>query len=459
MRPKLKTRANNALILPSILAIGLWGCITTHHALSTNPTLAQSPNIQSIDAGVPTHDGDATTNAFLGALKIDDFATAVSHFDAALTSGLSQEKLAVVWTSQKQKAGNLIRWTIEQRAHANGNDIQVAHLKFERGELQALLSIAPQTQKLTGLFLKPLPKAAPPPAYVDQTAFRSEEATIGKSPFALSATLTRPNGNGPFAAAVLVHGSGPNDRNGSIGANKPLKDLAEGLSSRGIIVIRYDKRTFQHGHQLKNNLSIDDEVIDDAVSAVKHLKDRSDVDPQRIFIIGHSLGALLAPEIAHKSAPVAGAVLLAPPGRAPWDVIVAQMKYLEAPADKLALAEAAADQLRTGQYGPDALLGVPASYWKDWASHDGVTMAKLLKRPLLIMRGDRDYQVTDDDIANWRSGLQSVSNVEFATVTGSNHLFIKGTGKSHPSEYEIAGHVDELVIHKIVSFIQNTAKQ
>lgn len=293
--------------------------------------------------------------------------------------------------------------------------------------------------------------------YVDTSAFRVEEVSVGGEPFILNGTLTAPTGNGPFVGVVLVHGSGPNDRDGSIGANKPFKDLAEGLASHGIAAVRYEKRTRQYSHRLTNSVSIDDEVVLDAVAAVNLLKARSEIDPHRVFVIGHSLGALLAPEIAVRSAPVAGAILLAPPGRAPWDSVLAQMRYLEIPAPELAEVEKAVDLLKAGELGAKKLLGAPASYWQDWASRDGVAMARKLQRPILIMRGERDYQVTDEDMATWREGLAGVADVELVTVPGNNHLFIEGTGKPGPAEYEIPSHVDQQVVEKIVAFI--TANQ
>ncbi|WP_254626191.1 S9 family peptidase [Myxococcus sp. CA039A] len=287
---------------------------------------------------------------------------------------------------------------------------------------------------------------------VNGAAFRTEEVSVGRAPFLLKGTLTVPTGSGPFPGVVLVHGSGPHDRDESIGPNKPFKDIAEGLSSRGIAVLRYDKRTFQYGPQL-TNFSIDDEVVVDAVTAVGVLKARPEIHPERVFVVGHSLGALLAPEIAVLAAPVAGAVLLAPPGRPPWDLVLAQLRYLEVPAEKLAEFEQTVGLLKAGKLGTGTLLGAPAAYWQDWASRDGVAMARKLQRPILIMRGARDYQVTDEDLTSWRSGLESVAQVEVVTVPENNHLFIKGTGKPGPAEYAVPGHVDEQVVEKLASFL------
>lgn len=80
-------------------------------------------------------------------------------------------------------------------------------------------------------------------------------------------------------------------------------------------------------------------------------------------------------------------------------------------------------------------------------------MAKSLRKPILILRGERDYQVTDEELATWRKGLTGVASVELMTIPGANHMFIQGTGKPGPAEYMIPGHVDESVIEKLISFI------
>lgn len=281
---------------------------------------------------------------------------------------------------------------------------------------------------------------------------RSEDVRVGNEPWVLGGTLAIPAGEGRFPAVVLVHGSGPNDRDESIGANKPFRDLAEGLGARGIAVLRYDKRTFQYRTQIGSSISIDDEVVVDAVAAVSLLRSRPEIDAQRIFVVGHSLGAQLAPEIALRAAPVAGAILLAPPARAPWDILLAQLRYLETPPEQLARVEQAVAELKAGTL-EGSLLGAPAAYWQDWASRDGIATARKLDEPILVLRGERDYQVVEEDFRAWQAGLAGHAGAELHTLPGDNHLFIRGTGKPGPAEYATPGRVDDAVLDRIASFI------
>lgn len=400
---------------------------------------------------------DRTAAALLTAMKAQNYAAAFEMFDATMKDAVSEEKLRAVWSAQVGTFGPLVSWTITQRSQAQGKDIRIALLKFDHGALQATVAVEPGTQSVVGFLLKPAPstKAAPPAPYVDPSKFRSVDVSIGSAPFVLGGTLTVPMSLGRSPGVVLVHGSGPQDRDETVGANKVFQDLAEGLASRGIEVLRYDKRTFVYGAQLGDSISVDDEVIVDAAAALAALRARPEVDPDRLFVIGHSMGAQLAPEIAMRAAPVAGVVLLAPPGRPPWELLLSQLHYLNAPAKEVAEVESKVARLKAGTLGSEKLLGAPQAYWKNLAAHDGIAAAKKLGKPVLVLRGERDYQVIDADMDAWRQDLAGTPSAEIAVMPGDNHLFIPGSGKPGPAEYEKPGHVDARVIDKIAAFLSS----
>ena len=153
-----------------------------------------------------------------------------------------------------------------------------------------------------------------PPAYVNQDLFTEREVQIGEGEWVLPGTLSIPVGDGPFAAVLLVHGSGPNDRDEAIGPNKPFRDLAWGLASQGIVVLRYDKRTKVYPEKMSdllNTLTVKEEVIDDVLEAVSLLRSIPEVDSQRIVVLGHSMGGYLLPRIGAADRGIAGLVVLA----------------------------------------------------------------------------------------------------------------------------------------------------
>lgn len=419
-----------------------------------SPTTAVEPPAHAA-AGAPRGPVEVI-DSFFRALAAGEAARARASFDQNMRQAASEEELAEVWRGQTSALGALTAIQADAGVERQGKRVHSVDLVFERGRLIATVALDVPSHELAGLFFRPgrAPGASAP--YVNAAAFRAEEVSFGKAPFVLSGTLALPLGAGPFPGVVLVHGSGPMDRDETVLANKPFKDIAEGLASRGVAVLRYDKRTFTHGKQMGSRISVDDEVVLDATYALEALRARRELDAQRLFVVGHSLGALLAPEIAERAPPVAGVALLAPPGRPPWDLVIEQMRYLGVPADTLAAAERNAAEVKKGSAGSQ-LLGVPAEYWHDLAARDGIERSRHLNAPILILRGERDYQVTEADLALWRSGIGTRANVTIETLPAANHLFMSGSGKPSPAEYATPGHVDRAVVERLSAFIKSHA--
>ena len=413
---------------------------------------------------IPANASDTRVDELFTALRDRKFSEATAHFDPTMKAALSADQLSAVWLQIVATDGKLENWKVLSHGMLAGTDVSSVVLAFEHGKLMATVAVRPQTGEITGLYFKPLttqqPSASSPatsPPYADATKFRSEAVTVGEDPWKLPGTLTIPTGDGPFPAVVLLAGSGPNDRDETIGPNHVFKDLAEGLSTRGIVVLRYDKRTFAYKTLDPQKTTVKEEVIDDGVVAVKLLRERREVERDRIFVLGHSLGAMLAPEVAKESSPIAGIVMLAPGGRKLPLTVVQQMRYLgQVSPEELAQLERQADEISAHKMpSSQFFFGAPASYYYDLDARDEVALARTLDVPILILHGGRDYQVTDEDIRNWQTGLKGDANVQVKTFPSLNHLFIAGVGKPGPAEYETPGHVDGAVIGAIATFIAN----
>lgn len=419
-------------------ALVLVGCAAQAPAKRAPPTIA--PQVAPVDHA----------NAAIEALVANDWPRVVGAFDAD-SEPPTPAQVEAAWREQANGLGVARSWREVDRTYQDGLEVRIIHVELEHGVVQCLLSVDPGTLELRSLFIT---RPASPPAYIDHERFHEVDVRVGSPPYVLGGTLTLPRGSGPFPAVLLVHGSGPNDRNASVGATKIFRDLAHGLASAGIAVLRYDKRTYTYRDQLTNHITLDEESVDDAVAAVELLGARPEIDPARIFVIGHSLGGLLAPEIALRAGGVAGIALLSPPGRAPWEIVREQMRYLGAPRDMLVQTETAVIELDLG-VERGSLAGMPYSYWRDWASRDGVATVKRFARPTLVMHGTRDYQVSADDFATWRDGLASEPYVELVTIAGVNHLFIAGHGTPSPLEYRVESHVDARVVAKLTAFVSS----
>lgn len=302
--------------------------------------------------------------------------------------------------------------------------------------------------------------------------FVERDTAIVTGKIRLPATLSIPSGASRAPAIVLVHGSGPNDRDETVGANKPFHDLAQGLAERGIVVLRYEKRSKAVPLSFMGRpFTADDEVVDDALSAVVLLRGVAEVDSNRVVVLGHSLGGMLAPRIGERAVALAGLVILAGATRPLPDMLEEQITYMRGlPGADTAAYDKALAGLAPSLAGVRALtpadsasrklvFGAPAAYWLDLAAYHPVKVAASLPMPMLILQGGRDYQVTMVDFEAWREGLAGNTAVEFREYPSLNHLFIAGSGPSSPDEYGVAGSVDAQVIADIATWIDGLPRR
>jgi uncharacterized protein len=408
-------------------------------------------------------------------LAARQFDLIVTHFDETMTSAMPSAKLAEFWDGLIGQVGTFQSIAGTRVQPVQGYQAVLVTSKFGKATLN-LRWVFDSKGRVAGINIVPAEPAAPwtPPDYAKAGGFHEQPITVGRAPWQLPGTLTLPNGSGPFAAVVLVHGSGPNDQDETLFSNKPFKDLAWGLASRNIAVLRYNKRTLQYGKEIAAQLSgftVNEETVDDARSAVALLSKQPEIDPRRIFVLGHSEGGMLAPRIAQGDAQVAGLVILAGNTRPLEQMIVEQIKYLAGLDGKITpeaqkqidAAEQLARECESPTLTADAklnLLGstIPGSYFLDLRSYHPAEVAAQLKIPMLILRGERDYQVTSEDFDGWKQALAGKPEVTLKVYPGLFHLFMPssspGTGLGRPADYQKPSHVVEPVIEDIASWIE-----
>jgi uncharacterized protein len=408
--------------------------------------------------------------AFVSLLAQGDFTAATADFDSTMKAAMPPEKLDETWKTVTAQVGKFKEQAGVRTEKMAQYDIVYIGSIFEQANLDIKV-VFDSASKIAGLFIVPSQPAVEfsSASYVNPKLFYISDITVGSGEWALPGTLTMPAGVELAPAVVLVHGSGPNDRDESLGPNKPFRDLAEGLSSKGIAVLRYDKRTYKYAQKMAvmvDSLTVKEETIDDALAAVAQLWQTPGIDTNRIYVLGHSLGAMLVPRIAKGDSKIAGFIVMAGITRPLEDVLIDQFSYIYSLGNMTSGQKAYIDTLRVQAANVKSAeltvktptsqlpLGVPAKYWIDLKGYKPAEMAKEIAQPMLVMQGGRDYQVTEADFDGWRSALSGGSNVEFKFYPVANHLFIDGQGKITPDDYEVAGHVSEAVINDIADWVK-----
>ena len=279
---------------------------------------------------------------------------------------------------------------------------------------------------------------------------KQEPIILGRdSRFPLKGMLTLPDDlSAPVSAVVLVHGSGSSNMDEKVGKVAPFKDIAQGLAQRGIACIRYDKRSFTHGPKMlrdKNTvITAWEEVIEDALLAAALLRADARIDPNRVFLLGHSMGGMLAPRIDCCGGDFAGLILMAGSPRRLEEILLEQTREAIAHMKGLArwitkkqlpklektfqglydLSDEEAKQKKLGG-------GTTLYYFKDMGDPPVAYWLGKTTKPMLLMQGEKDVQVKADvDFRLYQELLGDRENVTFKLYPGLSHIFVPAIATS-----------------------------
>jgi Lysophospholipase len=271
--------------------------------------------------------------------------------------------------------------------------------------------------------------------------------------FPIIGTLTRPSG--PIKAVLLlIHGSGPNDRDETFIVNKPFRDIAHGLALKGLATLRYDKLTNVHAskillHPNYDFFTVDDEAAIDAVNAFHWCEKQEDLQGKKIFLLGHSLGGFLLSHINSQGLEAAGYVLLGAPIRSLLDVLYEQngeyfnelraagrLGELKEDSDLIESEMTKTRALRqtedeTKIYG-EIVFGFPGWYAKHLDSIKPVDLHLSDRKPVLVLHGARDRQVLVKDYQAWQEELKDHPDATFRLYERLNHIFGDYQGEPAP---------------------------
>lgn len=418
---------------------------------------------------------EGPADAFIAKLQAGQGAEAAKLLSPNLAPALPAELLNQVWGSYEKLFGpvkpNPSRSESTNAVHHNVAYTFQATIPFS---LTVRLNAAGQVDDfyVAGV----TPSTYRKPAYDNAALYTEREVKVGEGAMALPGTLTLPaDGEGPFPAVVLVHGSGPHDRDSTMGGAKPFRDLAVGLAAQGIAVLRYDKVTYEHTAKLSTDakFTLKRESVDDAISAVKLLKNTAGIDASRIYVAGHSQGAFAMPMIidADKDGGIAGAILLSGPSGKFADLLALQQKelvsrvkqsgmdaapYEQQAAQYTAIAEMVNDPKYTVDNMPSQFPLQPAYWWFEQKNYVPAELAKKQTGPLLILQGENDWQVPVSQLEGWKQALKNRGDVEYKSYPKVNHLLTEFDGISTGAEYVQPNNVTKAIIDDMASWIKKT---
>ncbi|PXW13518.1 hypothetical protein C8D70_109135 [Chryseobacterium sp. CBTAP 102] len=390
-------------------------------------------------------------NTFIKALLVDkNIEKAHSYFDPSVAGQIPVDQLKAVTEQLQGQIGGL-KNILEVN---NEGNTYYYYSEFEKTKLDVQLTFG-ENNKLLGFFLVPHKSFEKPD---EKTTLKIKSDGIE-----LNGTLLIPPSNNKNKLVIFVHGSGAHDRDETIGENKPFKDIAEYLLANGIASYRYDKRTYSYPETFNEKSTVEEETINDAVNTALYFKKNAYYKDYQIIILGHSQGAYMMPKIAEKSQ-VSKYVFMAGNARPLQDLLVEQYEYLHAidptqvPAEAVQEVKTKVAFLNSSQFSisspsSELPLGQSAAYWKYIKDYNQLNEVKKVKAPMFFAQGGRDYQVTGKDFNLWKETLKNDKTAVFKFYPALSHLFIAGSGKPSPKDYETKGKVDEHFLKDLADFI------
>lgn len=356
--------------------------------------------------------------------------------------------------------GNYLFIFSTETSELRGYTVYIFHAQFEKGYIDFNV-IIDDFGKVESFIVQPTLQPGSIASYIDTSRFGEFEITIGEGKWKLPGVITVPKHLDKYPMVILIHDSGALDRDATIGPNKPFREIAWGLASKGVAVMRFDKRTFVFGEKMvQTNPSIEKEVIEDVLNAIALARKMPAVSS--IFLAGHGLGGKIAPTVALRSAEVDGIILLATPVRRELQVFIDRQIYISSlfPSDRekrqLSVLIDYLQKALDGKLLPGApVLGATAGYYYELDALEPTEIIKKLEIPVLILQGDSDYESTIEDYMVFMNALWTRVNVYFQLLPGLDHYFmpVAAGESSKPDDYYELRHVDVELIQALFSWI------
>ena len=347
-------------------------------------------------------------------------------------------------------------------------DGSIRECGFEQGGVELPCTLEPIDEApIAALRNPPRPQNPVPPFPYESIEVGYDNEADGVH---LAGTLTLPEGPGPFPAALLVTGSGAQDRDETLLGHKPFLVLADHLTRRGIAVLRVDDRGVG-GSTGELSQATTEALMRDAAAGIKLLRGHERIDPARVGIVGHSEGGVIGPGVAADDPKLAFVVMMAGTGVPGHELMreqsVAILRAKQLPAAAIEVArhqQAKALQVLLDQpdleaaraeleaiVGPAQAAGMLTPWFRSVVAYDPAPALAKLRCPVLVLSGELDLQVLPDQNlpAIEKALAKNRKRVTVHRLAGLNHLFQHAKTGS-PEEYAM---IEETIAPEVLAII------
>lgn len=394
-----------------------------------------------------------------------------SEFDDNMKSQITVDQVSMIWTQLISAFGDYKGIKTQNTIPSGNFSIVTTKLIFENSYANFKLTFDDSNQ-ISGFFIAPESISQDEqyklPDYIQTNNIVEEDIELDAE-FKLKGKLTFNSKISKDIVFVLIHGSGPQDMDLTIGPNKFFKNLAFGLSEKGYSVVRYNKITYNHASALlseNNELTLKNEYFSSVNAAINFINSNSNLQDKKMILIGHSLGVNAATFYANNNK-VDGLILLAGSPRNLAEIYGEQLEYifnLDNELNEIEKKEIASFENKMTYYKSlkedsevlqDSLpMGLPKSYLDYLYKFNSIDNLKKSDKPILLVNGGTDYQVTEKDFNIWKNKLSHKKNVKLIYLKDLNHIFAKKDRMSVPEDYNNYSPIAPILFDELFNWIK-----
>lgn len=378
-------------------------------------------------------------------------------FEAANLNGRGQfekEDFQRILDLTKQKIGKFIKSNSEDFIYKNDRFILTAFDEFEYRDATSIIELEKNGTMANAYFVLGEPKCE------DNDIFKEEAFILENGTAKMHGIKCIPKDFTSKKVVVMLQGSGQQDLDETTGlaGNKPFKDIAHGLAKLGVASVRFDKRYVNNAPE---EYTIDEEILSDAKRVIEGLKEDTRFD--KVYLLGHSLGAMLAPNIA-KEEGIEKVAMLSGSTMKFTDIIYnQQIEYLDSGDVSKAVADFQKKELAKIKKQIDEMdentkgnfFSMPASYVYTTNNINPVEDIKASDFDVFIAHGSKDFQVKKDELDKFKQALKGREGVTYKLYDGLNHLMMKEeSDKLTVENYDKPNNVSEEVIKDLAEFFK-----